>query len=95
MKWIKEDNLYYDLHGNLLRKNQDHAPSLKVGDRFFDCANGRWAILTAIRNQEDSHGAPFEALYDGCAAFGPFIGHAMHCDIGEIISEVDHSYKEQ
>jgi hypothetical protein len=31
-------------------------------------------------------GAPFEALYDGCELFAPFVGVAMHCDIGEVIS---------
>ena len=83
MSWIEEDGYYYDKKGNLLRKNQDSAPNLKVGDRFFDCANGRWATLLRIRPRGEAHTAPFEALYDGCATFGAFIGYAMHCDIGE------------
>ena len=67
--------------------NQDCAPEIKVGDRFFDCANGRWATLLRIRHGEAALGAPFEALYDGCELFAPFVGVAMHCDIGEVISE--------
>ena len=84
MSWIKEDGLYYDLNGNLLRKNQDRAPGLNIGDRFFDVGNGRWATLIRIRPREEALGAPFEALYDGCDRFAAFIGVAMHCDIGEI-----------
>lgn len=82
--WFKEDGLRYDKHGNILRKDQDEAPSLKVGDRFFDCANGRWATLLRIRPIEEALGAPFEALYDGCDRFAPFVASAMHADIGEI-----------
>ena len=84
MSWTQEDGLRRDKHGILLRKNQSHAPSLKVGDRFFDCANGRWAILLRIRPAEEAMGAPFEALYDGCELFAPFVGVAMHCDIGQV-----------
>ena len=84
MSWTQEDGLRRDKHGILLRKNQSHAPSLKVGDRFFDCANGRWAILLRIRPAEAAMGAPFEALYDGCELFAPFVGVAMHCDIGQV-----------
>ena len=87
MSWIQEDGLRRNENGILLRKNQDHTPSLNVGDRFFDCANGRWATLLRIRPMEEALGAPFEALYDGCELFSPFVGVAMHCDIGEVISE--------
>ena len=62
MSWIQEDGLRRNENGILLRKDQDHAPSLKVGDRFFDCANGRWATLLRIRPFEEALGAPFEAL---------------------------------
>jgi|TARA_R110001583_G_scaffold43355_2_gene137898 hypothetical protein len=85
MNWIQEDGYYYNEKGNLLRKNQDSAPSLKVGDRFFDVANGRWATLLRIRSKEEALGAPFEALYDACDNFDPFIGTAMHADIGEVL----------
>ena len=87
MSWFKEDGLRHDKHGNILRKDQCEAPGLKVGDRFFDVANGRWAILLRIRQAEEAMGAPFEALYDGCERFKPFIAAAMHADIGEVISE--------
>ena len=87
MSWIQEDGLRRNENGILLRKDQDHAPSLKVGDRFFDCANGRWATLLRIRQAKEALGAPFEALYDGCELFAPFVGVAMHCDIGEVISD--------
>ena len=76
-----------DPSGVLLRKDQESTPNLKVGDRFFDCANGRWATLIRIRPEEEALGAPFEALYDGCERFSSFIGTAMYCDIGEVISE--------
>jgi len=76
-----------DPSGVLLRKDQESPPDLKVGDRFFDCANGRWATLIRIRPEEEALGAPFEALYDGCERFKSFVGTAMHCDIGEVISE--------
>ena len=84
MSWIQEDGLRRNEMGILLRKNQDRAPSLNVGDRFFDCANGRWATLLRIRPMEEALGAPFEALYDGCDRFAAFIGVAMHCDIGDV-----------
>jgi hypothetical protein len=84
MSWFNEDGLRYDKHGNILRKDQDKTPVLNVGDRFFDCGNGRWATLLRIRPREEALGAPFEALYDGCDRFGPFIGHAMHADIGDV-----------
>ncbi len=87
MSWFKEDGLRHDKHGNILRKDQSEAPGLKVGDRFFDVANGRWAILLRIRQAEEAMGAPFEALYDGCNRFAPFVATAMHADIGEVISE--------
>lgn len=85
MSWFKEDGLRYDKNGNILRKDQNSTPVLEVGDRFFDLANGRWAILLRIKPPEIALGAPFEALYDGCDRFGPFIGTAMHADIGEVI----------
>jgi len=86
MSWIQEDGLSRNKQGILLRKGQT-TPSLNIGDRFFDCANGRWATLLRIRPVEEALGAPFEALYDGCELFSPFVGVAMHCDIGEVISE--------
>ena len=85
MSWFKEDGLRHDRHGNILRKDQDEAPELKVGDRFFDVANGRWALLLRIRPPSESMGAPYEALYDGCDRFAPFVATAMHADIGEVI----------
>jgi hypothetical protein len=85
MNWIQEDGYYYDKKGNLLRKNQVKAPELEVGDRFFDCANGRWGLLLRIRPMEEAMGAPFEALYDGCDRFAPFVATAMHADIGEVV----------
>ena len=84
MSWIQEDSLRRNSQGILLRKSQDRAPNLNGGDRFFDCANGRWATLLRIRPVNEALGAPFEALYDGCDRFAAFIGVAMHCDIGEI-----------
>jgi hypothetical protein len=86
MSWFKEDELHYDKHGNILRKDQDRAPEIKVGDRFFDHAIGRWALLIRIKPPEIALGAPFEALYDGCELFKPFIATAMCADIGEVIS---------
>ena len=86
MSWFKEDSLCYDEKGRILRLDQRVAPKLNIGDRFFDCANGRWATLLRIRPAEEALGAPFEALYDGCELFAPFVGVAMHCDIGEVIS---------
>ena len=44
MSWFKEEGLWRDENGLLLREDQDSAPDLEVGDRFFDCANGRWAV---------------------------------------------------
>ena len=73
-----------DKSGTLLRKDQIEKPELEIGDRFFDLANGRWAILLRIKPPEIALGAPFEALYDGCDRFEPFIGTAMYADIGEI-----------
>jgi len=73
-----------DANGNLLRKDQDPL-YLKPGDRFFDVANGRWALCTRIIPREEARGAPFEALYDGCERFKSFIGSAMAHDIGEVI----------
>ena len=73
-----------DKSGTLLRKDQVEKPELEIGDRFFDLANGRWAILLRIKPPELALGAPFEALYDGCDRFEPFIGTAMYADIGEI-----------
>jgi|TARA_R110000824_G_scaffold323464_1_gene510389 hypothetical protein len=87
MSWIQEDGLRRNKNGILLRKKQDRVPELRVGDRFFDVGNGRWATLLRIRSKENAFGAPFEALYDGCGSFDPFIGYAMHCDIGEILNE--------
>ena len=55
MSWIEEDGLRRNKHGILLRKNQVHAPVLNVGDRFFDCGNGRWATLLRIRPDEGLH----------------------------------------
>ena len=86
MSWLKEDGLWVDKHGNILREDQDRAPEIKVGDRFFDCANGRWATLIRIRPTEDALGAPFEGLYDGCDLYSPFIATAMLADIGEVIN---------
>ena len=74
----------WDDGGNLLRANQSPL-ALQPGDRFFDVANGRWGLLIRIRSREESLGAPFEALYDGCDRFAPFIGTAMAHDIGEIV----------
>ena len=74
-----------DENGVLLRKDQDSAPDLAVGDRFFDCANGRWALLIRIRPPAEAMGAPFEALYEGCDRFAPFVGTAMYADIGEVV----------
>ena len=34
---------------------------------------------------EEAMGAPFEALYDGCDRFAPFVATAMHADIGEVV----------
>ncbi len=85
MSWIREDNLRRDENGNILRKDQDRAPELEVGDRFFDVANGRWGLLLRIRPQWEALGAPFEALYEGCDRFAPFIASAMHADIGEVV----------
>ncbi len=85
MSWMQEDGLHYDKHGNILRKDQDSAPDLEVGDRFFDCANGRWGLLLRILHREEAMGAPFEALYDGCDRFAPFVATAMHADIGEVV----------
>ena len=85
MSWIQEDGLHYDKHGNILRKGQDKAPELEVGDRFFDVGNGRWGLLLRIRPKEEAMGAPFEALYEGCDTWGPFVGTAMHADIGEVV----------
>jgi len=85
MNWIQEDGYYYDKQANLLRKNQVKAPELEVGDRFFDVANGRWGLLLRIRSKEAALGAPFEALYDGCDRFAPFVATAMHADIGEVV----------
>ncbi len=87
MSWIHEDGLHRSKHGIILRREQHQAPELNVGDRFFDVDNGRWATLLRIRPEPEALGAPFEALYDGCDTYGPFIGCAMHCDIGEILCE--------
>jgi hypothetical protein len=86
VSWFKEDGLHYDEKGHILRKGQDRAPEIKVGDRFFDVANGRWATLLRIRPADEAMGAPFESLYDGCDLFSPFIATAMCADIGEVIS---------
>lgn len=85
--WLMEGEVEMrrDKSGVLLRKDQSSLPNLNVGDRFFDLANGRWAILLRIKPSEVALGAPFEALYDGCDRFSPFIGTAMHADIGEVI----------
>ena len=74
----------WDDGGNLLRANQSPL-ALQPGDRFFDVANGRWGLLIRIRPREEALGAPFEALYDGCDRFAPFIASAMAHDIGEIL----------
>ena len=83
--WFDEDGLRYDKQGNILRKDQDNTPVLEVGDRFFDVAIGRWALLIRIKPPHVALGAPFEALYEGCDRSGPFIGTAMHADIGEVV----------
>ena len=85
MSWFKEDGLRYDKNGNILRKDQTKAPELEIGDRFFDVANGRGALLLRIRPPAEALGAPFEALYDGCNRFAPFVATAMHADIGEVV----------
>ena len=85
MSWFKEDGLRYDKNGNILRKDQTKAPELEPGDRFFDVANGRWGLLLRIRPPAEALGAPFEALYDGCDRFAPFVATAMHADIGEVV----------
>ena len=85
MSWFKEDRLHCDENGNILRKDQDQAPELAVGDRFFDVGNGRWGLLLRIRPEREALGAPFEALYDGCDKFAPFIASAMHADIGDLV----------
>ena len=81
MSCIEEVSYYRDKKGNLLRSDQLEAPDLKVGDRFFDCAYGRWATLIRIR---EDFSAPFESLYNGCERFAPFVAYAMYADIGEI-----------
>ena len=43
-------------------------------------------VHTPVLNVEEALGAPFEALYDGCELFAPFVGVAMHCDIGEVVA---------
>ena len=85
MSWLEEDGLWRDKDGKILRKDQDSAPNLEIGDRFFDVANGRWALLIRIRPVEEEMGAPYEGLYDGCDIHKPFIATAMHADIGEVI----------
>ena len=80
-----ETEMKRDENGILLRKDQDSTPDLAVGDRFFDCANGRWALLIRIRPPAEAMGAPFEALYEGCDRFAPFVGTAMYADIGEVV----------
>ena len=85
MSWLEEDGCWRDKDGNILREDQDGAPDLKVGDRYFDLANGRWALLVRIRSSEDAMGAPYEGLYDGCDVHEPFFATAMHADIGEVI----------
>tara|TARA_B100000131_G_scaffold172122_1_gene166326 strand:- start:293 stop:562 length:270 start_codon:yes stop_codon:yes gene_type:complete len=87
MSWFKEDGLKLGDGGIILRKDQDRAPDIKVGDRFFDVMAQRWATLLRIRPAEEALGAPFESLYDGCESFSPFIASAMCCDIGEVVSE--------
>lgn len=74
----------WDKHGNLLRADQSPV-NLEVGDRFFDCALGRWGLLIEILPQEVSLGAPLRALYDGCDKFNSFISRAMMHDIGEVV----------
>jgi len=86
MSWIHDDGLHR-MHGILLRAEQYRVPKLNVGDRFLDVGNGRWATLLRILPDAEALGAPFESLYDGCDRFAPFIGHAMHCDIGETLCE--------
>ena len=76
-----------DIEGNLLRKDQESSPDINVGDRFFDILAQSWAILLRILPKSESLGAPYEALYDGCDRFSPFIATAMGIDIGEVISE--------
>ena len=85
MSWLKEDGLWRDENGLLLREDQDSTPDLEVGDRYFDVATARWALLIRIRPVEDAMGAPYEGLYDGCDIHEPFIATAMHADIGEVI----------
>tara|TARA_B100000214_G_scaffold290303_1_gene219995 strand:- start:1740 stop:2009 length:270 start_codon:yes stop_codon:yes gene_type:complete len=86
MSWFKEDGLRRGKGGVILRKDQDRAPNISVGDRFFDVMAQRWATLLRIRPAEEALGAPFESLYDGCERFSPFIASAMCADIGEVIS---------
>ena len=81
----KAGKYYYNEKGNLLREDQVNAPDLEPGDRFFDVANGRWALLLRILPPKKAMGAPFEALYDGCDRFKPFVATAMHADIGEVV----------
>ena len=75
----------WDDNGNLLRADQT-SPLPRPGDRFFDVANGRWALLIEVLPPEKAGGAPFRALYDGCDRFDSFIAKAMAADIGEVIS---------
>jgi len=87
----------WDDGGNLLRAEQsplylpprgiEELPrlALQPGDRFYDHAAGRWGLLIRILPREEALGAPFEALYDGCDRFAPFIATAMAHDIGEIV----------
>ena len=72
-------------NGSLMRSNQS-MDIPKPGDRFFDVACGRWAILVRVLPKEEAMGAPYEALYEGCERYQPFIATAMLCDISEVIS---------
>lgn len=85
MSWFKEDGLRHDIDGNILRSDQEIAPSLEVGDRFFDIQIERWATVINIRPHAVAMGAPFESLYDATYDCAAFIGTAMHADIGKVI----------
>tara|TARA_R110000851_G_scaffold46832_5_gene113902 strand:+ start:289 stop:567 length:279 start_codon:yes stop_codon:yes gene_type:complete len=70
--------------GNLMRSDQSMILP-KPGDRFFDVANGRWALLLRILPKDVALGAPYESIYDGCERYQPYIATAMLSDIGEVI----------
>lgn len=71
-------------NGSLMRVDQSTTIP-DPGDRFFDVSCGRWAVLIRILPKEEANGAPYEALYDGCDKYKPFIATAMLSDIDNII----------